>query len=60
MDKILVEVNSKNVILNDFQKFPRMAIDNKTGGINFQHYSKHQGVKNVNAARMEYFMQRLA
>ena len=60
MDKILVEVKGKNVILNDFQQFPRMLIDNKTGGINFVHYSKHKKIRDVNDSRMDYFAQKLA
>lgn len=37
-----------------------MIINNKTGGINFTHYSKHLKINDVNASRMEYFAQKLA
>ena len=57
-DKIMNDLMSKTVILNDFQDFPSLACT-VTGNLAFNHYSKHKTVRDVNDTRMEYFAQRL-
>lgn len=57
-DKIMNDLVSKTVILNDFQDFPSLACT-VTGALAFNHYSKHKTVRDVNDTRMEYFAQRL-
>jgi|TARA_B110000285_G_C15079286_1_gene592543 hypothetical protein len=57
-DKIMNDLMSKTVILNDFQDFPSLACT-VTGSLAFNHYSKHKTIRDVNETRMEYFAQRL-
>jgi hypothetical protein len=44
----------KTVILNEFQDFPQMSIGLQANLV-FNHYSKHQSIKDVNDTRMDYF-----
>ena len=50
-DKIMNDLMSKTVILNDFQDFPSLACT-VTGSLAFNHYSKHKTIRDVNETRM--------
>ena len=58
LDKVVVELNKRNVYLNEFQQFPKLV--NGASGIDFRHYSAHSSGTDVTKACFEYYALRLA
>lgn len=52
-DKIMLKLEQSVVSLSDFKNFPTMT--SGPYGINFEHYSNHKSIQNVNEARIQYF-----
>lgn len=47
-DKILNQLNQEVIFLCDFVEFPKFNIPVGHSGINFDHYSQHKGIEDVN------------
>ena len=45
----------KTIILNEFQDFPQCQIGIH-GALTFNHYSKHNSIRDVNDTRMDYYV----
>ena len=57
-DKIMIKLEQSVLCMSDFKNFPTVTSGNN--GIQFDHYSNHKSIQNVNDARMQYYAQRLA
>ena len=58
-DKVMIDLKDNIVVLDDFKRFPKVSM-HLNGGIVYEHYFKHNSIRDVNDSRLNYYKLRLA